>query len=124
MKDGPTGAAEPSTFDPGPVCYAGDGVAIAECARCGQPFCNRHGGESPRLDWCAECVANAKVENALDWTTSGCLLGAIGGVVLFLILLLVAYPLTQGPGRGFVIVVACALLGGTVTFVLRRLNLR
>jgi len=44
--------------------------------------------------------------------------------VLFLLLLLVAYPLTQGPGRGFAIVVACALLGGTVTFVLRRLTLR
>jgi hypothetical protein len=107
-----------------PECYAGDGVAIADCGRCGQPFCNRHGGEAPRLDWCAECVANAKVENALDWTTSGCLLGAIGGVVLFLLLLLVAYPLTQGPGRGFVIVAGCSLLGGTATFILRRLNLR
>ena len=70
------------------------------------------------------CVANAKVENALDWTTSGCTLGLIGGIVLFLLLLVVAYPLTQGPGRGFVIVAACSLLGGTLTFVLRRLNLR
>jgi len=40
------------------------------------------------------------------------------------LLLLVAYPLTQGPGRGFVIVAGCALIGGTVTFVLRRLSLR
>jgi hypothetical protein len=115
---------QPSTLTAQPECYAGDGVALADCTRCGQPFCNRHGGEAPRLDWCAECVANAKLENALDWTTSGCLLGAIGGIVLFVLLLLVAYPLTQGPGRGFVIVAACSLLGGTVTFILRRLSLR
>src|SRR2546425_8955595 len=101
------------------TCYAGDGVAIAECARCGQPFCNRHGGEAPRLDWCAECVANAKVENALDWTTSGCLLGAIGGMGLLLRLLLGAYPPTQGARRGVAIVAACSLLGGPVPFILR-----
>ena len=124
MSDGPAGDVEPSTLDQPLLCYVGDGPAIADCRRCGQPFCNRHGGEAPRLDWCAECVANAKVENALDWTTSGCLLGGIGGIVLFVLMLLVAYPLTQGPGRGFAIVVGCALLGGTVTFVLRRLNLR
>jgi hypothetical protein len=81
-------------------------------------------GQEPKPDWCAECVANAKVENALDYTTSGCTLGLIGGIILFVILLVVAHPLTQGPGRGFVIVAACALLGGTITFIIRRLQLR
>lgn len=119
------GDVRPSALSTPPVvCYAGDGPAVADCTRCGQPFCARHVGQEPRLDWCAECVANAKVENALEYTSSGCLLGLIGAIVLFLVLLLVGHPIAQGPGRGFVIVVAGALLGGTATFVIRRLQLR
>jgi hypothetical protein len=51
-------------------------------------------------------------------------LGFAGGIVLFLVLLVVAWPLTQGPGRGFTIVLTCSLLGGAITYLLRRAHLR
>lgn len=105
-------------------CYACGQPAIAECANCGQPYCGRHQGQQPRPEWCAECVANAKVANSLDWAWSGCLLGLIFGFVVFLLLLLVAYPVTQGPGRGFVIIAVSGLFGSALVFLLRRTYLR
>ena len=120
----------PATPGPGDdpestLCYAGDAPAVAECPRCGNPYCARHGGEAPRLDWCAECVANAKVENALDWSLrSGCVLGLGAGLVLWLVLALAGAALSQGPGRGFTIVLVCGLLGSALTYLLRRQHLR
>lgn len=35
------------------LCYACQRAAVAECASCGQPFCDIHRGIEPRPEWCA-----------------------------------------------------------------------
>ena len=104
-------------------CYACSRPAIAECENCGQPYCERHQGIAPRPEWCAECVTNAKQEEALGYTFNGCAIGCGVGFVIWLIALFLFPALVFGPGRGFVIVFGCGLIAAVVAFVVRRQQL-
>lgn len=115
-------AADPraSSPDEPALCYACDRLAVAECASCGQPYCEVHRGIEPRPEWCAECVANAKQEEALGYTFNGCALGCLVGFVVWLVALFALPALVFGPGRGFVIVLATGLFGAVVAYIVRR----
>jgi hypothetical protein len=115
--EGDAGGASPSL--PGVPCYACARPATSECTNCDQPFCTDHQGIEPRLDWCAECVRNAKHQEALGWTYNGCGLGCLIGVVVWVVILVALPAAASGPGRGFVVVVGIALLSGLVAYVLR-----
>ncbi len=104
-------------------CYACGRSAIGECEKCGQPYCERHAGIEPRPSWCAECVANAKQEEALGWTFNGCAAGCLVGFVIWLVAMFAVPALTFGPGRGFVIVLGTGLVFAVAAFMVRRAQL-
>lgn len=106
------------------VCYACDRPADRECEKCGQPFCAAHAGIPPRVEWCAECVTNAKQEEALGWTCNGCALGCLLGFVFWLVALVAIPALTIGPGRGFALVLGTGLVVSVAAFIVRRAQLR
>ncbi|TAK22700.1 MAG: hypothetical protein EPO26_10580 [Chloroflexota bacterium] len=105
------------------MCHACGGSPVAECELCLQPYCERHRGEAPRPEWCAECVANAKVEESLSWSVSGCALGSIGGIFILIVLWIVAPAVATGPGRAFAIVAVSALATATALYAVRRARL-
>ncbi|MBM4418864.1 MAG: hypothetical protein FJ033_11210 [Chloroflexi bacterium] len=98
--------------------------AAAACARCGQGYCEAHRGADPHADWCAECVGNVRVEDALGWSVTGCMLGVVLGVIMLIVTWLVYPPLAQGPGRAFVVIVTTALIVATAGYMLRRISRR
>ncbi len=69
-------------------------------------------------------MGNVRVEDALGWSVSGCMLGVVLGVVMLILTWLIYPPLAQGPGRAFVVIVTTALVVATAGYMLRRMRRR